>query len=83
MSRPLWLFPRPPTFLLPSQFLRRALHRVEEALGQTLEAGEVTGATLDLREEASVTGHTPDILLLFTRSQNLITFLLLAGAEDK
>ena len=83
MSRPLWLFSHPPTFLLPSQFPRRALLRVEEALGQTLEVGEVTGDTLDLREEASVTGYTPDILLLFTRSHNLITFLLLAGAEDK
>ena len=81
MSRPLWLFPRPPTFLLPSQFHRRVLLRVEEALGQTLEVGEVTGDTLDLREGASVTGHTRDILHLFTRSRNLITFLLLDGAE--
>ena len=83
MSRPLWLFPRPPTFLLPSQFHRRVLPLVEEALGQTSEVGEVTGATSDLREEASVTGHTPDIRLLSTRSRNLIIVLLLAGAEDK
>ena len=81
MSRPPWLSPRPPTFLLPSQFPRRVLHQVGEASGLTAEAGEVTGDTLVLREEASITAPTLDIRLRSTRSQTMISFLLLAGVE--